>query len=142
MKNNQYDVVIVGAGPAGMTAALYMLRAGKSTLLLEGQSYGGQIVQSRKVENYPGTPEIGGAELAEQMMSQLRALDATVVSARVTGLNQTADGYEVKTNAETYKARAVIIATGVGHRRLGVAGEAQFIGRGISFCATSSHIRK
>ncbi|MBQ7346456.1 MAG: thioredoxin-disulfide reductase [Clostridia bacterium] len=136
MQSNQYDIIIVGAGPAGMTAALYTLRAGKSTLLLEGQTYGGQIVQSRKVENYPGAPEIGGAELAEQMMAQLRALDAKVVSAHATGLRKTVDGYEVLTDGDVYSASAVILATGVGHRKLGVPGEAQFIGRGVSFCAT------
>ena len=136
MKNKQYDIVIVGAGPAGMTAALYALRAGRSTLLLEGQSYGGQIIQSRKVENYPGTPEIGGVELAEQMMSQLRALDAEVISARVTGIVKATDGYEVLSTDAAYTARAVILATGVTHRKLGVVGEEGLIGRGVSFCAT------
>ena len=86
MMEKAYDIVIVGAGPAGMTAALYALRAGKRVLLLEGKSYGGQIVESRLVENYPGAPAINGAELAEQMMSQLRALDAEIVSARVTAV--------------------------------------------------------
>ena len=136
MKFEIYDIVIIGAGPAGMTAALYALRAGKTTLLLEGASYGGQIVQSRKVENYPGAPDIGGYELAEQMMSQLRALDAEVVTARVTGIRKEGDGFCVLSDGELVKARTVIIATGVGHRRLGVAGEEALIGRGVSFCAT------
>ena len=131
-----YDIAIVGAGPAGMTAALYACRAGKSVLLLEGQSYGGQIVQSRKVENYPGAPDIGGAELAEQMMSQLRAVGLSPTSARVTGLCPRGDHYEILTDTEQYLARAVILATGVGHRKLGVPGEEALIGRGVSFCAT------
>lgn len=131
-----YDIAIVGAGPAGMTAALYACRAGKSVLLLEGQSYGGQIVQSRKVENYPGAPDIGGAELAEQMMSQLRAVGLSPTSARVTGLCPRGDIYEILTDTEQYLARAVILATGVGHRKLGVPGEEALIGRGVSFCAT------
>jgi thioredoxin reductase (NADPH) len=119
-----------------MTAALYACRAGKSVLLLEGQSYGGQIVQSRKVENYPGAPDIGGAELAEQMMSQLRAVGLSPTSARVTGLCPRGDHYEILTDTEQYLARAVILATGVGHRKLGVPGEEALIGRGVSFCAT------
>ena len=131
-----YDIAIVGAGPAGMTAALYACRAGKRVLLLEGQSYGGQIVQSRKVENYPGAPNIGGAELADQMMSQLRAVGLSPTSARVTGLCPRDDHYEILTDTEQYLARAVILATGVGHRKLGVPGEEALIGRGVSFCAT------
>ena len=120
-----------------MTAALYAGRANKSVILLEAATYGGQIVTSRKVENYPGTPEIGGAELAEQMMAQLRAIDIQPTAARVDGIRKTTDGgFEVLTDREAYAARAVIIATGVGHRKLGVAGEERLIGRGVSFCAT------
>ena len=136
MTEKVYDIAIVGAGPAGMTAALYALRAGKTVLLLEGQSYGGQIVESRLVENYPGAPAINGAELAEQMMTQLRALDAEIVSVKVTGVKQGGDDFLVETNADAYSARCVILATGVGHRKLGVPGEAALIGRGVSFCAT------
>ncbi|MBR3893824.1 MAG: thioredoxin-disulfide reductase [Clostridia bacterium] len=133
---NKYDIVIVGAGPAGMTAALYALRAGKSTLLVEGKSYGGQIVQSRMVENYPGAPEIGGFELAEQMMTQLRALSVEIKWAEITGMRSTDGGWELLTRDAVIAARAVILATGVGHRTLGVPGEERLIGRGVSFCAT------
>lgn len=119
-----------------MTAALYAGRANKSVILFEAATYGGQIVTSRKVENYPGTPEIGGAELAEQMMSQLRAIGIAPTSARVSGLQKNGADFDVLTDRETYTARAVIIATGVGHRKLGVAGEDALIGRGVSFCAT------
>ena len=136
MKNGQYDIVVVGAGPAGMTAALYALRAGKRVLLLEGQAYGGQIVQSHKVENYPGAPEIGGYELAEQMMSQLRALEVELASERVTGIEPRDGGFAVLTGQAEYAARTVILATGVGHRKLGVPGEDALIGKGVSFCAT------
>ncbi len=132
----KYDIAIIGAGPAGMTAALYAGRANKSVILFEAATYGGQIVTSRKVENYPGTPEIGGAELAEQMMSQLRAIGIAPTSARVSGIQKNGADFDVLTDRETYTARAVIIATGVGHRKLGVAGEDALIGRGVSFCAT------
>ncbi|MBE6553173.1 MAG: thioredoxin-disulfide reductase [Ruminococcaceae bacterium] len=133
----KYDMIVVGAGPAGMTAALYALRAGKSLLLIEGQAYGGQIVQSQKVENYPGAPDISGWELAEQMMNQIRALGVKLVAGNVTGIEKNADGdFLVKTDADSYEARTVILATGVGHRKLGVAGEEALIGRGVSFCAT------
>lgn len=132
----KYDIAIIGAGPAGMTAAIYAKRAGKRVLLFEGMSYGGQIVQSRKVENYPGTPEIGGYELAEQMMAQLRTLEVEPISAQVRAVSKQEDGFEIRTEGESYTARAVIVATGVGHRKLGVAGEEALIGGGVSFCAT------
>lgn len=131
-----YDIVIVGAGPAGMTAALYALRAGKKTLLLEAASYGGQIVQSRMVENYPGTPEIGGYELAEQMMRQLRLLNVELRSARVERITRDGENYRLLISGEEIFTRTVILATGVGHRKLNVPGEEDFIGRGVSFCAT------
>ncbi len=136
MEVKKYDIAVVGAGPAGMTAALYALRAGKSTLLLEGKIYGGQIVQSRTVENYPGAPEISGFELAERMMAQLRALNVEMAWLEVKGLRPTDGGYEVLTSDGAIAARAVILATGVGHRTLGVVGEERLIGRGVSFCAT------
>lgn len=135
----RYEIAIVGAGPAGMTAALYALRAGKRVLLLEGETYGGQIVQSRMVENYPGAPEINGAELAMKMMEPLTAMGLTVTPAKIESAVHAAygEGFELTAEDGTgYSARAVIVATGVGHRKLGVAGEERLIGRGISFCAT------
>ena len=132
----RYDVAIVGAGPAGMTAAIYALRAGKSVLLLDGQGYGGQILQSHKVENYPGAPDISGVELAEQMMSQLRSLGLEPTFARVGGVRKEARGFAILNDGEAFFANAVILATGVSYRRLGVEGEDRFIGRGVSFCAT------
>ncbi len=133
----QYDILIVGAGPAGMTAALYAARAGKSVVLVEGETYGGQIVESRLVENYPGAPNIGGVELAEAMMQPLRELAVEVAFDRVEQILPTENGFSVRTgNGEDVMAHAVILATGVGHRRLNVPGEDAFIGRGVSFCAT------
>lgn len=134
----KYDILVVGGGPAGMTAAIYAARAGRSVLLLEGGSFGGQIVNSQLVENYPGTPDIGGWELADRMVSQMRAVGVETASARVTGLERLSDGgFSVRTDrGEGYAACAVILATGVGHRKLGVPGEEALIGRGVSFCAT------
>ena len=137
MKFERYDIAIVGAGPAGMTAALYGARAGKRVILFEGAVYGGQIVQSRLVENYPGAPDVDGYTLAEQMMSPLRRLEVEVVSASVNVIEKASDGcFTVQTAKENVLARTVILATGVTHRKLGVPGEDALIGRGISFCAT------
>ena len=136
MNQTEYDIAIVGAGPAGMTAALYALRAGKTVLLLEGQAYGGQIIQSPKVENYPGAPEIGGVELAEQMMGQIRALGVEMIAESVQRIHPEDNRFRMETSAHVYAASAVILATGVGHRKLGVPGEEALIGRGVSFCAT------
>ncbi len=136
MKFEKYDIAIVGAGPAGMTAALYGARAGKRVILFEGAVYGGQIVQSRLVENYPGAPDVDGYTLAEQMMLPLRRLEVEVVSAAVTAIEQNGNEFTVKTTKESLIARTVILATGVTHRKLGVPGEDALIGRGVSFCAT------
>lgn len=137
MKFENYDIAIVGAGPAGMTAALYGARAGKRVILFEGAVYGGQIVQSRLVENYPGAPDVDGYTLAEQMMSPLRRLEVEVVSASVNVIEKASDGcFSVQTAKENVLARTVILATGVTHRKLEVPGEDDLIGRGVSFCAT------
>ena len=91
----RYQVAIIGAGPAGMTAALYACRAGKSVLLIDGQGYGGQILQSHKVENYPGAPDVSGMELAEQMMSQLRVLGLEPTYGQVNAVRREAEGFSV-----------------------------------------------
>ncbi len=136
MQYKNHDIAIIGAGPAGMTAALYAARAGKHALLIERAVYGGQIVQSRLVENYPGAPEVDGYTLAEQMMAPLRALSVELVSGDVTAIEKNSDGsFTVTVGADVCTARAVIIATGVGHRTLGLPREDALIGRGISFCA-------
>jgi len=131
-----YDIAVVGAGPAGMTAALYAARAGKSVLLLESGMYGGQIVQSRTVENYPGAPEINGAELAMKMMEPLSAMGIEPTYGRVSAVRKTEQGFLLETDAGEHSAKAVILATGVDHRRLEVPGEERLIGGGVSFCAT------
>ncbi|MBQ7064098.1 MAG: FAD-dependent oxidoreductase [Firmicutes bacterium] len=136
-----YDVIVVGGGPAGMTAALYALRNGKSVLVIEKNGFGGQITHSPKVENYPGTLQMSGNEFAERMLDQILAQGADITIETVTGLDmQTVDGIpEVKLvhteEGETYQGRTVILATGVKHRMLGLPGEADMVGEGISFCA-------
>ena len=129
-----YDIIIVGAGPAGLTAAVYARRAGKSVLVLEKDTFGGQVTFSPKLENYPGFQEISGNELAQRMLEQAMALGAEIDMDTVT---EVLDG-EVKTvvgEAGRYEARSVIIAAGARHRRLNLPGEENFIGNGISFCA-------
>ena len=131
-----YDMIVVGAGPAGMTAALYALRSSKTVLLLEKNGFGGQITYSPKVENYPGTLQMSGNEFADRLLEQVMALGADTELEEVTSVRcegeerivSTADGNE-------YRGRTVVLATGVKHRRLGVPGEEELIGHGVSFCA-------
>ncbi len=131
-----YDIAIIGAGPAGMTAALYAVRAGKKAALIEREMYGGQIVRSRKVENYPGAPDVDGYTLAEQMMTPLRRPEVEVISSAVSEIKKRENGFLLRTDGGEVQARAVILATGVVHRKLGIPGEEALIGRGVSFCAT------
>ncbi len=130
-----YDVIVVGGGPAGMTAGLYALRANRSVLIIEKNGFGGQITYSPKVENYPGTMEMSGSEFADRMLEQVMAQGADVELEEVTSVT---DGpVKVVTTAEggRYEGRSVILAVGVKHRMLGVPGEDELIGSGISFCA-------
>ena len=129
-----YDILIVGAGPAGLTAAIYARRAGKSVLVLERDTFGGQITFSPKLENYPGFAEISGNELAQRMLEQTMALGAEIDMDNVLEVRDGA----VKTvvgESRSYQARAVIIAAGARHRRLHLPHEEEFIGNGLSFCA-------
>ncbi len=130
-----HDIIIVGAGPAGMTAALYALRADKTVLLIEKESFGGQITYSPKVENYPAFMQISGNELAEQMLAQVTEHGADIEMCEVTGVRNNGDTKTVLTDIGDFEARTVIIATGAKHRHLGVSGEEELIGEGISFCA-------
>ena len=131
-----YDIIIVGGGPAGMTAALYSKRNGKTALVIEKNGFGGQITHSPKVENFPGTVTISGTELADSMMSQILEQGADIEFETVTSVETVGDKKIVKTEeGGEYECYAVIIATGVKHRLLGLEGEAELIGEGISFCA-------
>lgn len=131
-----YDIIIIGGGPAGLTAALYALRAGKSVLVIEKNGFGGQISFSPKVENFPGTMQISGSELADRLLEQVMALGAEVELETVISVtDRGADKQVLTEEGGDYSARSVILATGVKHRMLGLEGEEALIGNGISFCA-------
>ena len=131
-----YDIIIIGGGPAGLTAAIYGLRAGKSVLVIEKNGFGGQIAYSPKVENIPGTKVISGAQFAEDLTEQAMALGADVELEKVVKVEKTGDVFTVCTEEEnTYQGKTVILAVGVKHRTLGLPGENELIGNGISFCA-------
>jgi len=136
-KDQGYDLIIIGGGPAGLTAAIYAGRAALETLLLAGATPGGQIASTDRVENYPGFPEgISGAELAMRFQSQAEHFVAKLANDFVTAVDFSASPFVVKTHSETYHCRAVIVATGAFPRRLGVPGEKEYFGRGVSTCAT------
>ena len=130
----KYDIIIVGGGPAGLTAAIYARRANKSVLVIEKATFGGQITFSPKVENIPGFTALSGNEFAEKLVDQALAQGVDMESAEV--LSVTGNGpFTVVTDGDTFEARALIVATGAKHRMLGLAGEEQWVGNGISFCA-------
>lgn len=128
-----YDIIIVGAGPAGLTAALYALRANKKVLVLEAKSYGGQIVNANLVENYPALPKVSGFEFATNLYNQVKELNCEIKYETVERVNE---DKTVVTNKDTYKAKAVILATGAENRKLNIDKEREFVGKGISYCAT------
>ena len=130
-----HDIVIIGAGPAGLTAAIYALRANKSVLVLEKESFGGQITYSPKVENYPGFNEISGSELGEKLVEQALDLGAEIELDTVTGIKNPGQYKIVQCEHGQYQAKAVIIASGSRHRQLGLAREDEFTGNGVSYCA-------
>lgn len=131
-----YDVIVVGGGPAGMTAALYARRNGKTALVIEKAGFGGQITHSPKVENYPGTISMSGNEFADSMLDQILAQGAEIEFETVTSVTEE-DGKKVVSTEEgsRFEGKTVILATGVKHRMLGLPGEEELVGEGISFCA-------
>jgi thioredoxin reductase (NADPH) len=132
------DVAIIGAGPAGLTAAIYLAREGVKTLVLEKLTPGGQVITTNFVENYPGFPEgVGGLELMEKLEHQARRFGAQIiVPAEVTGINEREGLYELETPPARYRAPAVIVAPGSDYRRLDVPGADALTGRGVHYCAT------
>lgn len=130
-----YDILIIGAGPAGLAAAIYARRAGKSTLVIEKESFGGQMNFSPKIENYPGFGEISGMELSDKMVEQAISLGAELELDTVIGIEDKGETKVLHCEGGDFEGKAVIIATGAKHRHLGVPGEEELIGEGISFCA-------
>ena len=133
----EYEVVIIGGGPAGLTAGLYVARYGLSAILIERGLYGGQIVNASRVENYPGFPDgISGMDLGQLMYDQALRFGLKSTTAEVTGFKRKNKGFEISTDDEVLFAGSVIIATGSDYRKLGVDGEERLNGRGVSYCAT------
>ena len=130
-----YDIAIIGAGPAGLTAAVYARRGGKSVLILERSTFGGQVTYSPKIENFPAYVSISGAELADKLVEQALAQGADIEMDTVTAVEKTECGFKISAEGGVYESRAVIIAAGVKHRLLGLDRETDYIGNGISFCA-------
>ncbi len=129
-----YDIIIIGGGPAGLTAAIYALRAEKSVLVLEKMGLGGQIALTDRVENFPGIAEISGFDFAEALSGQVKSLGGEIKYENVVGIRPGKEKIVV-TQKNEYTAKSVIIATGVKNRLLGAEGEEKLIGRGVSFCA-------
>lgn len=130
------DLLIIGGGTAGLTAAIYAVRAGIAAMILESTAWGGQIAQTAEVENYPSIPHITGWELANALHMQAEALGAEIRLAAVNRLTAEAGTFTLETSGGTLQARSVILANGVAHKKLGCPGEEAFSGRGVSWCAT------
>ena len=131
------DVIIIGGGPAGLTAAIYAVRAGLDTLVLEANQLGGQVAVSAEVDNYPAVPHTMGWVLANSMAQQVQAMDVPVRYAQVTGLERAEGGFRLSLGGgEALTCRSVILANGAKRRKLGCPGEEEFLGRGVSYCAT------
>ncbi len=134
--NELLDLLIIGGGPGGLTAAIYALRGKLKMLLVEKAGMGGQIALSDIIENYPGVDEVSGAELMTKFEEQARRFGLETGTAEVTGIEDAGDYRRVVTTDGEYKAKTVIIASGAKWRKLGVPGETEFTGRGVSYCAT------
>lgn len=131
-----YDAIVVGSGPAGMTAALYLLRGGRTLLMVEKLAPGGQLLKTAHIENYPGfTKPVGGYELADAMTEQLMQYAHERVMDEIAEIRPDGDGFRARIGEEWRQARTVIVCSGAKYKHLGVPGEERLIGRGISFCA-------
>lgn len=128
-----WDIIIVGAGPAGLTAALYALRANKKVLIFEAKTYGGQIINAASIENYPGIEKISGFEYATNLYNQVKKLGAEFKFETVIRVDEEKN---VITNKGTYRAKSIILSTGAENRKLKIDGEEELVGRGVSYCAT------
>ena len=137
MKSVDYDLVIIGGGPAGLTAGLYAARARLNVILVEKVVPGGRVLTADRIENYPGFPEgINGADLVEKMTAQVKQFDLSIENNEVISLDLSEQVKKIKLSDRIITSCAIIVATGVSPRKLGVPGEDSFYGKGISFCAT------
>lgn len=131
-----YDIIVIGAGPAGLTAAIYARRASKTVLVLEALSYGGQIINTPDIENYPAAMHISGFDFATKVYEQAQELGAEFGFEKAVGIKDNGGTKEVVTEDNTYTCKALIIATGSENRKLGIENEEALVGRGVSYCAT------
>lgn len=130
-----YDILIVGGGPAGLTAAIYARRAGRTALVLEGTGFGGQIASSHLVENYPAIPAVSGGDYSDALTAQAKALGAETRFGRVSDARWEGDHFVLTAGKKEFEGKALILATGAKHRKLGVPREEELVGRGVSYCA-------
>ena len=131
-----YDIIIIGAGPAGLTAAIYARRANKNVLVLEAKTYGGQIINTPSIENYPAAAHISGFDFATNLYNQVTELGAEIKFEKVTNIKINNNIKIVETSDNKYEGKTIIIATGADNRKLGIEKEDEFVGKGISYCAT------
>ena len=131
-----YDIIIIGAGPAGLTSAIYGRRANKKVLVLEAKSYGGGIINTLDIENYPVEEHISGFDFSTRIYNQAKNLGAEILFEKVIDIKDLGKEKEVVTNKNTYKSKTIIIATGSENRKLGLENEDELVGKGISYCAT------
>ena len=130
-----YDIIIIGAGPAGLTSAIYARRSSKKVLVLEAKTYGGQIVTTTDIENYPAAPHISGFDFATNIYNQAKDLGAEIKFEKAVDIKDGSEK-EVITNKGSYKAKTIILATGSENRKLGLDKEDELVGKGVSYCAT------
>ena len=131
-----YDIIIVGAGPAGLTAGIYARRASKKVLILEAVTYGGQIINTLDIENYPAAPHISGYDFATNLYNQTKELGAEIIFEKVIDIKDNGDTKEVITPKNTYQGKTIILATGAENRKLRLENEDELLGKGVSYCAT------
>ncbi len=131
-----YDSIIVGAGTAGLTASIYLRRASKKVLVLEASSYGGAIINTLSIENYPGLYKVSGYDYATKLYNQAKDLGSEIIFEKVINIKNNSEYKEVITNKNTYKTKTIILATGSENRKLGLENEEELIGKGVSYCAT------
>ncbi len=130
-----FDCIIIGAGPAGMTSALYLLRSNKSVAIIEKNSFGGKIALAHNVENYPGKMKMSGIEFSDELLEQITAAGCEFVYDEAVSIEKSGDSFNVRCSSETISGKTVIIAAGTENRPLGVENEENYVGKGVSYCA-------